>query len=139
MKTSNTSNTQDYQEAFYGIAYSALISIGDYVDEDLSRFNVAINRMTLFNGFTNAMADAYHERIQPFIDRDWEKYLEAAAAILPYELKETAFAISCDLVMPHGFVPPKASGYLEMLQKVLGIESVLAGQITTSIKIKNRG
>ena len=131
-----------FQEPFYGITYLALVSIGDIVDEDLSRFNVAINRMKLFNGITTELAEKYHETMQPYVDGDadaWEEFISAAASSLPSELRETAFAISCDLVMRNGFVPPKADGYLEMLQQRLGVEDNLAKMITAVIQIKNRG
>jgi len=131
-----------FQEPFYGITYLALVSIGDIVDEDLSRFSVVINRMKLFSGFTTELAQTYHDKMQPMVDGDaddWEEFISAAASALPSQLRETAFAISCDLVMRNGFVPQKADGYLEMLQQRLGIEDNLAKTITAVMQIKNRG
>lgn len=128
-----------YQEAFFGIVYLALNAIGDIVDEDFNRFHVATNRMQLFNGLTTEIANKYGEKLEPYIDSDWEGFIVQAAAVLPSELRETAFVISCDLVLRNGFVPPKAEGYLEMVKQALRIDDELATKAFIIMQIKNRG
>jgi hypothetical protein len=43
------------------------------------------------------------------------------------------------LVLRNGFVPPKAQGYLEMVQKAMGISDEFAHKTFSVITIKNRG
>jgi len=94
--------------------------------------------MQLFNGLTTEIANRHLKKLEPYIDTDWEEFILEAATILPSELKETAFVI-CDLVLRNGFVPPKAEGYLEMVQRALGIDDELAYRTISIIEIKNRG
>lgn len=127
------------QEAFYGIAFFALLASGEMVDQDFDRFNVVINRMALFSGFSNEKADEYSKRFEPYMEGGWEEYISRSASFLPDDLKLTAFAVSCDLVLKNGYVPQKANGYLEMIQPYLCPDQELASGIIEVMQIKNRG
>lgn len=138
--TNEQSSPFSTQEALYGLLSLALIAIGteDLLEEDYNRLDAAVHGMDTFKGLTNEKADEYLKVLLPYLDTEWEEFIFKAGNALSEDLKETVFAISCDLILREGFVPKKAEGYFEMLRQGLGIDDNLATTAVAVMQIKNR-
>lgn len=68
-----------------------------------------------------------------------EALMNRAADALPPDLKDTAFANACDLVLADGSVEDEEKAFLDNLQKKLGISGDLALTIVEVMIVKNKG
>ena len=62
-----------------------------------------------------------------------------AAQVLKPELRETAFAFACDMVLADGIVGEDEDAFLSSLVSILGISDEIGDVVVKATLIRNRG
>jgi tellurite resistance protein len=127
-------------EALASIALVAIAADGYLADQEGQDMTMLLSRMALFSSYSK---DAMHHLFDMLLTRLKTEgpgvMVDQAKAILPQDLRETAFAIATDLVLSDRTVTPQEQAFLEDLYRILEIPSPLAQQIVQVMTIKNRG
>ena len=127
-------------DAFAGILICAVASDGHICDDEAHGLCNILTRMKLFDNWTDDKFNAMYNRLLGMIKREGVgPVLRRCAQALPEELRETAFANACDLVLADGVVEEEEKAFLDDVQKVLGISGDQALTIVEIMIIKNRG
>ena len=109
-------------------------------NEETELVGSAVKHMKLFQSYA---ADVVR-RIFIKVGQDYDQYgfksvIYAAKEAIPFELKETVFAISTDLVLADGILSEEEITILTMMHRVLEIPESTAQLIIKVMAIKNRG
>lgn len=127
-------------EALASIALVAIAADGYLADQEGQDMTMLLTRMALFSSYSK---DAVHHLFDMLLTRLKTEgpgvLVDQAKAVLPQDLRETAFAIATDLVLSDRTVTPQEQAFLEDLYRILEIPSALAQQIVQVMTIKNRG
>ncbi|VTR97545.1 tellurite resistance TerB family protein [Tuwongella immobilis] len=127
-------------ESFAGILLCAVASDGHISDEEASGLVTIIARMKLFENWSGDKFNNMMNRLIGMLKREGlDKFLAKATETLPDELRDTAFANACDLVLADGVVEDEEKDFLDKLQKSLDINGDTALDIVQVMIIKNRG
>ncbi|GAB4474728.1 MAG: hypothetical protein OHK0037_35740 [Elainellaceae cyanobacterium] len=127
-------------EAYAAIALAAIASDGYLSDEELSGLMNVLNRMQLFRSYSNDIMRRMFDKLFSILRRDGVGVLFATAKdSLPFELKESAFAVATDLILADGRVTQEEQKFLNDLYQALGISEASAEKIVDVMMIKNRG
>ena len=128
------------QEAFAGILMGASGCDGHIADSEVGSLVTTLVRMKLFERFTdkqyNSMLNKLHGTLKK---RGVDTLIDACAAACPENLRETAFANACDIVLADGVVEPEEKAFMEKLREKLAINKETAVEIVQIIAVKNRG
>ncbi len=128
------------QEAFTGILLAAAAADGHIAEEEAQGLWTAIERMKLFSNFTPDKFNRMMDVLLTILKKGGADLLvEKCVPALPDELRETAFANACDLVLADGVVEEEERALVEKLQKRLEIPGDQAMDIVKVMVIKNRG
>jgi tellurite resistance protein len=128
------------QEAFTGILLAAAAADGHISDEEAQGLWTAIERMKLFSNFTPDKFHKMMDNLLKILKKGGPNLLiEKCVPALPEELRETAFANACDLVLADGVVEEEEKELLNDLQRSLEIPGDDAMSIVHVMIIKNRG
>ncbi len=128
------------QEAFAGILLAAVAADGHISDEEAQGLWTIIERMKLFNNFTPDKFNQLMNNLVKILKREGvDKLVQKAANALPEDLRPTAFANACDLVLADGVVEDEEKKLVETLQNLLEIPGDQAIDIVQVMVIKNRG
>ncbi|MBW4481856.1 MAG: tellurite resistance TerB family protein [Tildeniella torsiva UHER 1998/13D] len=135
-----TESSMGTAEALASIALVAIAADGYLADQEGQDMTMLLSRMALFSSYSK---DAMHHLFDMLLTRLKTEgpgvMVDQAKAILPQDLRETAFAIATDLVLSDRTVTPQEQAFLEDLYRILEIPSPLAQQIVQVMTIKNRG
>jgi tellurite resistance protein len=127
-------------EAFAGILLAASACDGDIADEEARGLTTITERMRLFDDFTPQRWKSVLAGLGKALKRDGVNTLvERCARALPEELRETAFANACDVILADGIVEKEEKAFLDNLQKLLTIDGDTALTIVEVMIIKNKG
>ncbi len=127
-------------EAFAGILLSASACDGHIADEELTSLFTTISRMKLFENYTEQKWTSMMDHLLKILKREGVDHLaQRCCDALPDELRESAFANACDIVLADGVVEDEEKEFLETLQKVLEIDGDTALTIVEVMIIKNKG
>lgn len=128
-------------EAFAGILLAASAVDGHIASEEISNLITAVSRMQLFSNFNDDKYSRMFDRLLKILKKDdgVELLIEKCVQELPDELRETAFANACDIVLADGVVEPEEKALIEKLQNELEIPGDEAMDIVKVMVIKNRG
>ncbi len=127
-------------EAFAGILLGAVASDGHISDEEAQGLWTIIGRMKLYENWTGDKFNQMMNRLVGMLKREGvDPLINRASEALPVELRETAFAAACDLVLADGVVEDAEKEFLDKLQKTLDISGDQALTIVEVMIIKNRG
>jgi uncharacterized tellurite resistance protein B-like protein len=130
----------DKREALASILLVTVASDGHVSDDETGAFNATINRMALYQSQSGAEFSSMLDKLIGLLKKQGHTFLlEKAAASLPPELRETAFALATDLVFADGHVETEEKELLEEIQQQLKIPDDLALKIIEVLQIKNRG
>ncbi|KAB8335577.1 Tellurite resistance protein TerB [Scytonema tolypothrichoides VB-61278] len=127
-------------EAIAAIALAATASDGNLCDEQARGILSVLSSMKLFRYYSNDEINRMFEKLLNILR--WEginALFHSAKESLPYDLRETAFAIATDLVLADGVSPQEELEFLNDLSQDLGISGYIAIQIVQVMLIKNRG
>lgn len=137
---SSESGALTAQEAFAGILMGASGCDGHIADAEVGSLVTTLTRMKLFDRFTdkqyNQMLNKLHATLKK---KGVDVLIDACAPAVPEQLRETAFANACDIVLADGVVEPDEKAFIEKLQNKLGIEKATAVEIAQIMVLKNRG
>lgn len=127
-------------EAFAAIALIAIASDGHFSDEEVELINTSLRRMQLFKSYPGDVLRRMYDKLFGILRRDGVAVLlNAAKSSLPFELRDSAFAIATDLVLADGTVTSEEEAFLSDLCRVLEINQAMALKIIEVMIIKNRG
>ncbi|MBW4596395.1 MAG: tellurite resistance TerB family protein [Brasilonema angustatum HA4187-MV1] len=127
-------------EAIAAIALAATASDGNLSDEQARGILSLLSGMKLFRYYSNDEINRMFEKLLNILK--WEginALFHSAKESLPYDLRETAFAIATDLVLADGVSPQEELEFLNDLSQDLGISGYIAIQIVQVMLVKNRG
>lgn len=128
------------QEAFAALLLVTIAADGHISDEEARAFNTIVNRMSLYRSQSGSEFQSMVDKLFGLLKKHGASALtEKAAAALPKELRETAFAVAVDFVFADGNVEETEKKLIETLHKSLEIPETTALNIIEVIEIKNRG
>lgn len=127
-------------EAFAAITLAATAYDG-YLSEDQAQgITVSLSRMKLFGSYSTDLMNRLFDKLLGILRQDGINTLfDTAKESLPPDLRETAFAVTADLVLASGIVTDEEHSFLNDLYQALGIKSEIAIQVVQVMMIKNRG
>jgi hypothetical protein len=127
-------------EAFAGILLAAAGVDGHIGDEEVSSLCTTCQRMKLFSNIPGDKFGTMMDGLVKILKREGpEKPVERCAEVLPDNLRETAFANACDIILADGVVEDEEKELVEKLQNELDIPGDRALDIVQVMVIKNRG
>ncbi len=127
-------------EAFAGLMLGAVASDGHINEEEAQGLVTILSRMKLYESFGGDKFNTMMNRLIGVLKREGlEGLISRSAAGLPEELRDTAFANACDLILADGVVENEEKEFLDKLQKTLDINGDTALDIVQVMIIKNRG
>jgi hypothetical protein len=127
-------------EAFAAITIIAIASDGYFADEEVNAIHSSLMRMQLFKAYPADMHRRMYDKLFGLMRRDGvPNLLNTAKSSLPFELRESAFAVATDLVLADGTVTREEENFLNDLCRVLELNQERALKIVEVMSIKNRG
>lgn len=136
---SQVAPTFDVQKAIMTVVVSAVKSDGDVSDEEIGRIRSMCLRSPIFAANSKEEDDA----VIRFADNVTKQLgfgaVERAAAALNPQLRETAFAFACDIVLADGIVGEEEDTFLSHLATTLGISNAVGELLVNATIIRNRG
>jgi uncharacterized tellurite resistance protein B-like protein len=128
------------QEAFAGVLLITVAADGNISSEEVESIIAISNRMQLLRNQTADQFNSMVRKLQGLLQKHDASWLLAKAAEgMPAELRETAFAVSADLIFADGSVEDDEKVVLEAIQNAMGVGDELAIKIIEVLQIKNRG
>ncbi|BAZ42192.1 hypothetical protein NIES4101_81600 [Calothrix sp. NIES-4101] len=127
-------------EAFAAITLSAIASDGYLSDEESRGISLALSRMKMYRSYPNEVMQRMFDKLLGILRREGMNSLfDSAKDSLPYEMRESAFAVATDLILADGVVAPEEQEFLNDLYQALGLDIDVATRIVEVMLIKNRG
>src|SRR5262245_23314438 len=103
--SSSANKTLGKAEAFAGILLGASACDGHIADEEAQGLFTITERMKLFDGVTPPKWNSMMDQLLKILKKDGPDGLVAKCAkALPDELRDTAFANACDIILADGVV-----------------------------------
>ena len=128
------------QESFAGILLGASACDGHIADEEVQGLVTALLRMKMYQRFNEKQFNQTLNKVHGVLKKKGVEFLiDGCSETLPAELKETAFANACDIVLADGIVEPDEKAFIDRLQLKLGISNDTALTIVQVMVIKNKG
>jgi tellurite resistance protein len=128
------------QEAYAAITILAIASDGYLANEELDAITSHLARMHLFHHFRPDTMQRMYAKLFEIMRKDGaDVLLESAKETLPIELRESAFAMCCDLTLADGMMAQDEQAFLLELHQVLEIPKETADRILSVMQIRNRG
>ncbi|WP_040695827.1 tellurite resistance TerB family protein [Nodosilinea nodulosa] len=135
-----TNSSMDSAEALASIALVAIAADGYLAEQEGRDMTMLLARMALFSHYSSEALHRLFDNLLERLKREGPGALvNQAKAVLPADLRETAFAIATDLVLSDRTVTPQEQSFLEDLCVILEIPNAMAQQIVQVMTIKNRG
>lgn len=135
-----TETTLGPAESFAAIALIAVASDGYITDTECQALSTTLSRMQLFRSYPNDVMRRMFDKLLSILQREGlEVLFNAAIDALPHDLKETAFAVTTDIVLADGQVTSEEEKLLNDLYRALEIPEDLAVKIIDVMLIKNKG
>jgi len=130
----------DTKEAFAAVLVAGIAADGYISEEEAQETIGRLLRTKLYEGCTGQELNVVINKLMTILKSGGPNALIGAAKeVLPFELRETAFTNSVDLVLEDGIVTESEKQILEQIQKSLDIPDDTALKIVDIIMIKNRG
>jgi tellurite resistance protein len=127
-------------EAFAAITIASIASDGYLADEELDLLVTSLNRMHLYRSYSADVMRRMFDKLFGIVKREGLETLFAIAKdSLPYDLRNSAFAVATDLVLADGQVTSEEQKFLNQLYQVLEIPEEVALNIVNVMIIKNQG
>lgn len=138
--TKKASSALGLAEAFAAIALIAVASDGYISDTEAEALSTILGRMQLFRSYPGDVMRKMFDKLLGIMQREGlDALLNAAIAVLPHDLTETAFAIATDIVLADGEVTEEEQKLLNDLFQLLEISEETAIKIIDVMLIKNKG
>jgi hypothetical protein len=128
------------QEAFAGVLLGASACDGHIADDEVAGLITTLVRMKLFQRWTDKNYNQSLNKLHGFLKKKGvDVLIDACVEALPGELRETAFANACDIVLADGVVEADEKEFIDKLHRKLGIDKKVAGEIASIMVVKNKG
>jgi uncharacterized tellurite resistance protein B-like protein len=128
------------QEAVGVLLYLTVAADGEISDDEKEGFIALSNQMKLFRGQTVDQFNLMIDKAAFLLSQHgFETTLERAAAIIPADLRPTAFIWASELAFADGKVTDEESEFLTAVYLALGMEEDLALKIIEVIQMKHHG
>ncbi|MDE0059885.1 MAG: tellurite resistance TerB family protein [Defluviicoccus sp.] len=111
----------------------------EMTDTELRRIGQIVDRLPVFDDFdTDALAARAAECAELLNAEDGlEAVIEAIRGALPQKLRETAYAVACEIVVADGKVAQEEVRLLEMLAEGLPIDRLAAAAIERGARARH--
>ncbi|HET8728625.1 MAG TPA: tellurite resistance TerB family protein [Alphaproteobacteria bacterium] len=118
----------------------AAASNGDMTDREIHTLGEMVNFLPVFRTFDHdRLPRLTRETVDLMRDEDGlDKALDAIETALPEHLRETAYAIACDVIAVDGQASQEELRLLEMLRDHLDIDRLHAAAIERGARVRNR-
>jgi uncharacterized membrane protein YebE (DUF533 family) len=127
-------------EAFVSLLIASARADGSVSAREANTIEHVVAGMKLFRGHSSETLQkvfaAASERIQ---EHGIPSVVRAAAAIVPKELRATAFALAIDLMLSNGHLSAEEQGFADDLRTLLDVEQDTATRIIDVLRTKNAG
>lgn len=128
------------QESFAGILMAASACDGHFADDEIQGLVTTLGRMKLFSRFTDKQYSQTLQRVHSiFRKKGVDTLVDSCVEGLPNELRETAFANACDIVLADGTVESEERQFMDSLYRKLRLDPKMATEIASIIAVKNKG
>lgn len=128
------------QEAFAGVLLGASACDGHIADDEVGNLVTVLIRMKLYQRWTDKNYNQALNRLHGVLKkRGVDTLIDACIESLPAELRETAFANACDIVLADGVVEDDEKEFINNLCRKLEIDKKVAGEIAEIMVVKNKG
>lgn len=128
------------QESFAGILLAASACDGHISEEEFNGILIAIFRMKLFSRINEKEFRKVMNKLMGVLKKHGpEKLAEGCCENLPEDLRKSAFANACNIVLADGNVDPDEKEFISQLTGLLQLDSALAKTIAQVMVIKNKG
>ena len=127
-------------EGFAGILLAASACDGHIADDEVQSLFTSLGRMKMYQRYTEKNWSQLINRLLGILKRKGvDELVERSVEAVPSELRRTAFANACDIVLADGVVEDDEKDFLDKLQDELEIEEDDAVSIVRVMVIKNKG
>jgi uncharacterized tellurite resistance protein B-like protein len=127
-------------EAVGVLLYLTVAADGDISLEERDAYIATTDRMKIFQGQTPDQFNLMIDKAKFLLaDQGFERAIEKIAAVLPPELRETAFVWATEMVFADGSVGDEESGLLAAVHEAFGIDEELALKVAEVMQMKYRG
>lgn len=128
------------QESFAGILLAASACDGHIAEEEFNQILVAILRMKLFQRVNENEFRKVMNKLMGVLKKNGpEKLAEGCAENLPDDLRKSAFANACNIVLADGTVDADEKEFINELTRLLALDPAEAKSIGQVMVIKNKG
>jgi tellurite resistance protein len=94
----------------------------------------------MYRSYPNDVMQRMFDKLLGILRREGMNSLfDSAKDSLPYELRESAFAVATDLILADGVVADEEQEFLNDLYQALSLDAEVATRIVEVMMIKNRG
>ncbi|MCI0681381.1 MAG: tellurite resistance TerB family protein [Gemmataceae bacterium] len=127
-------------EGFAGILLGASACDGHIADEEVHSLFTMLGRMKMYQRYTEKNWSTLINRLLGLLKRKGvDELMTKSVEALPPELRATAFANACDIVLADGVVEDDEKEFLDKLQSQLDIPDDEAVTIVRVMVLKNKG
>ncbi|MEW4565294.1 tellurite resistance TerB family protein [Bremerella sp. JC770] len=128
------------QEGFAGTLLAASACDGHIADEEVGTLVTTLTRMKMYQNVPPHKFNSMMDRLMGVLKRGGpEKLIASAIPAIPPELRETAFANACDIVLADGIVEPDEKEFIDDLMIKLEMDKNRAKTIVQVMVFKNQG
>ena len=121
----------DHHAALIQTMFLVSAADADVTDAELAIIGEVVSFLPVFRGYDNSKLGATLEESAKFLGQEdgLEQGLKQIREALPPKLRETAYAIACDVVAVDGEATQEELRILELLRHRLGIDRLIAAAI----------
>lgn len=128
----------DVQRAIMTIVVAAVKADGSVSEEEIYRIRSMCARSQIFAANSKEKDDSIITFADGVTDQLGATAVDHASAALPQELRETAFAFACDMVLADGIVSSQEEQYLTGLAAKLHLNEEVLNAVVLTTVIRNR-
>lgn len=126
------------QQAIMTIVVAAVMADGEVADEEVMRLRSMCSLSPIFSGNSGDQDSAVIRFASNVYSQMGEQAIAEAAKVLNSELRETAFAFACDMVLADGLVGQKEERFLTALMNNLGVSDESGRSLVWATLVRNR-
>lgn len=126
------------QQAIMTVVIAAVMADGEIADEEIGRVRSMCALSPIFASNTQEQDVAVIRFAVNVTSQMKEQATIKAAEVLTPELRETAFAFACDMILADGIVGQAEEAFLTSLMNVLGISENAGRSIVWATIVRNR-
>lgn len=130
--------TLNTQQAIMTIVVAAIKADGSVSEEELMRLRAMCSLSPIFAANTSDQDRLVAQFADNFTDQMEDQAIRRAAAALTPELRQTAFAFACDMVLADGLLGQKEQQFIAELAQELGVSEAIGSAIVHVTLVRNR-